>query len=132
MNETDLLREELEHYRQEKESVRRVIGEIGGRSSKRVDRSVNIAFIILVFTLFAFDIFRNMVSLEIPHVPEMVFLELAVLLVSVKIIWMIHRQSKVEHFQFWILNSIEFQMTAMVRRMSEIEAMVRESTREDE
>jgi hypothetical protein len=132
MSEADLLREELEHYRQEKETVRRVIGQIGGKSSKKVDRTVNISFIVLVFLLFAFDIVRNITGLDIPHVPEMMFLELAVLLVSVKIIWMIHRQSKVEHFQFWILNSIEFQMTAMVRKLSEIEVQVRELSGEGE
>ena len=127
MSETDLLREELEHYRQEKETVRRVIGQIGGKSSKRVDRTVNVGFIVLVTLLFALDVVRNIMALEIPYIPEMMFLELAVLLVSVKIIWMIHRQSRVEHFQFWILNSIEFQMTAMTRRMAEIESLVREA-----
>jgi hypothetical protein len=126
MDEADLLREELEHYRQEKETVRKLIGSIGGQSSKRVDRTVNIAFIVLVVILFAVDFARNLIPLEVHGIPDMMFLELAVLLVSVKIIWMIHRQTKVEHFQFWILNSIEFQMTSIARRMSEIEAIVRD------
>ncbi len=125
MNETDLLREELEHYRTEREAVRKIIGQIGGKSTRRTDRAVNIAFIVLVTLMFAFDIIRNIVALHIPYIPEMMFLELAVLLVSVKIIWMIHRQSKVEHFQFWILNSIEFQMNTMARRMREVESLVR-------
>jgi hypothetical protein len=125
MNETDLLREELEHYRREKEAVRKIIGQIGGKSTRRADRTVNIAFIMLVSLMFAFDIVRNIIALEIPHVPEMMFLELAVLLVSVKIIWMIHRQAKVEHFQFWILNSIEFQMNGMARQIREISSLVR-------
>jgi len=43
------------------------------------------------------------------------------LLVSIKIIWMIHKQGKLEHFQFWILNSIEFRLNDVSRRMKDIE-----------
>ena len=50
----------------------------------------------------------------------LLLLEVAVLLVSLKIIWMIHKQSKVDHFQFWILNSIEFQMNMLTRRIAEM------------
>ena len=124
MNETDLLREELEHHREERDAVRKIIGQIGGKSTRRTDKTVNIAFIVLVTMMFTFDIVRNFIALHIPNIPEMMFLELAVLLVSVKIIWMIHRQSKVEHFQFWILNSIEFQMNTMARRMREVESLM--------
>ena len=28
---------------------------------------------------------------------------------------MIHKQSKVEHFQFWILSSIEFRLTELAK-----------------
>jgi len=48
-------------------------------------------------------------------------MELALLLVSLKIIWMIHRQSKVDHFQFWVLNSIEFQINIMSKRLKDLE-----------
>jgi hypothetical protein len=130
MDEADLLREELEHYRREKETVRKLIGSIEGQSSKKVDRTVNIAFIVLVVMLFAVDFARNLIPLRIHGIPDMMFLEVAVLLVSVKIIWMIHRQARVEHFQFWILNSIEFQMTSMARRMGDIEAVARDGKRE--
>ena len=124
LNETDLLKEELEHYRTEKENVRRIVGQIGGKASTRADKPVNIAFILLVFSLFAFDLVRHFVGIELTSVPERIFLELAVLLVSVKIIWMIHKQTKVEHFQFWILNSIEFRMNSMAIRIREIEALL--------
>ena len=124
LSETDLLKEELEHYRTEKENVRRIIGQIGGKASTRADKPVNIAFILLVFSLFAFDLVRHFAGIELTSVPERIFLELAVLLVSVKIIWMIHKQTKVEHFQFWILNSIEFQMNSMAIRIREIEALL--------
>ena len=46
---------------------------------------------------------------------------IGVLLVSVKIIWMIHKQTKVEHFQFWILNSIEFRLNAISKKLTQME-----------
>ena len=55
--------------------------------------------------------------------PPLFSIELGVLLVSVKIIWMIHKQGRVEHFQFWILNSIEFRLneiTKSVRRLEDL------------
>ena len=48
-------------------------------------------------------------------------LGLGVLLVSVKIVWMIHKQAKVEHFQFWILNSIEFRLNDIAKTINRIE-----------
>jgi hypothetical protein len=54
--------------------------------------------------------------------PPFLSMELALLLVSVKIIWMIHRQTKVDHFQFWVLNSIEFQINLMSKHLKELES----------
>jgi hypothetical protein len=45
--------------------------------------------------------------------------------VSLKIIWMIHAQTKVDHFQFWILNSIEFRMNMVSRRIAELDDVLR-------
>jgi hypothetical protein len=33
---------------------------------------------------------------------------------------MIHKQTKVEHFQFWILNSIKFRLNNLSREINEI------------
>ena len=48
-------------------------------------------------------------------------IELAVLLVSIKIIWMIHKGTKVEYFQFWVFNSIEFHLNDLSKHVREIE-----------
>lgn len=48
----------------------------------------------------------------------MLSLELGLLFVSLKIVWMTRRQSKVEHFQFWILGSIEFRLNAIARQLA--------------
>ena len=71
------------------------------------------------------DIARHCFHFQVP-LPEMFSLEIAILLVSVKIIWMIHIQTKVEHFQFWILNSIEFRLNDIAKRIRTIEAQIKD------
>lgn len=121
MDETEILRQELEHYREEKERVRKIIGQIGGASSKSRDRLINVVFLVLVVVLFCFDFAREIFHLSVLGLPSMLAVELALLLLSLKIIWMIHSQSKVDHFQFWVLNSIEYQINLMSKRIREIE-----------
>jgi hypothetical protein len=121
MDEAEILRQELEHYRNEKDRIRKVIGQIGGASSKRQDRTMNIIFLVVVLGLFVFDTIREFTGFGMPTVPRFFSMELVLLLVSLKIIWMIHRQTKVDHFQFWVLNSIEFQINMMSKRLRELE-----------
>ena len=127
MNETELLRQELEHYHQEKERVRRIIGQIGGTTRGRRDTVINVAFPAFVIGLFLFDLTREILAIEIQHIPRMLSLEIAVLFVSLKIIWMIHKQTKVDHFQFWMLNSIEYQINSVSKRLTDMEARSRGS-----
>jgi hypothetical protein len=121
MDETEILRQELEHYKNEKERIRKILGQIGGKTQKRRDQFINILFLVLVFGLFTIDILREKFQLSLINLPSIISIELAVLLVSLKIIWMISRQSKVEHFQFWILNSIEFQLNLLSKKVKEID-----------
>jgi len=124
MDEAEILRQELEHYKDEKERVRKILGQIGGKTSKRQDRLINIIFLVVVLSLFMFDIVREVFSVVVSTLPRFLSMELALLLVSLKIIWMIHRQSKVDHFQFWVLNSIEFQINLMTKRLRELEEKI--------
>ena len=121
MDDLESLRTELEHYKAEKEKIRDVIGQIGGRSSKKRDVFINVFFMAAVGVCFLFDLLRHFLAWYIPFLPPSLVLEIAVLLVSVKIIWMIHRQARIDHFQFWILNSIEFQMNIISRRLGGME-----------
>ena len=121
MDELDTLRTELEHYRNEKERIRDVIGQIGGKSRKKHNKIVNIVFLVLVIGFFVFDVLRHVLSLQWDFLPPSLLLEITVLLVSVKIVWMIHTQGKIDHFQFWVLNSIEFQLNMISRRIGAIE-----------
>lgn len=122
-NDIASLQEELAHFRAEKEKIRTVIGEIGGQQSVRRDRVVNILFVALLLGLVGMDVLRHYFG-QLTWFPPLISLEVGVLLVSLKIIWMIHKQSRVEHFQFWILNSIEFRLNEISRRMETIHKQI--------
>ena len=125
-SELRTMQEELEHYRSEREKIRTLVGQIGGVASRRKERIINITFIVLVAALFTHDALHyfKLINGLWPHT---IAVEVAVLLVSVKIIWMMHQQSRVEHFQFWILNSIEFRLTDMGRRFQKMEKDLQEA-----
>ena len=120
--DTAALQEELEQFRKEKENIRAVVGQIGGVNSNRRDRVVNVVFLSAIAFLFVADVFRHTLNMEMP-LPPLFSIELGVLLVSVKIIWMIHKQARVEHFQFWILNSIEFRLNEIIKSVRRLEDM---------
>ena len=118
MDEIEALRKELEHYKAEKEKIRTVVGQIGGATKRHRNTMINIFFLAIVMLAFFLDLLRHLLKWNLPYLPPTLILEIAVLLVSLKIIWMMHNQAKVYHFQFWILNSIEFQLNMLSRRLS--------------
>ena len=122
MEETDLLLKELESYKAERERIRTLVGRIGGRNSLRQDMAVNIVFLLVVVSVFVFEVLRGAFGITIQGLPLALLEQAALLLVSLKIIWMIHKQTKIDHFQFWILTSIEFQLTEVANRVRDMEA----------
>ena len=115
------LEEELKAYKEETEKIRFIVGQIGGTKSKRKDLIINIAFAALLVILIGLDITAHFVPVIREYLPMMISLEIGLVLVSIKIIWMIHQQSRVEHFQFWILNSIEFRINDISKRLKQME-----------
>ena len=119
---TDVLLEELEQFKEEKQKIRNMVGQVGGAKDSKTDFIINFIFIFCLAVLFSMDLFRHLFHLPIP-LPAIFSVEIGLLLVSIKIIWMIHRQTKVEHFQFWILNSIEYRLnevTKDIRQMKDL------------
>ena len=114
------LEEELRSYREEKEKIRHIIGQIGGEQDRRRDRLINIIFISLLLVLLTLDILGHIYP-DLKVMPTLISLEIAVLMDSLKVIWMIHKQAKVEHFQFWILNAIEFRLNEVTKRLREMD-----------
>ena len=113
------LKEELDSFRQEKEKIRRIMEQVGGARQTKQDVVFNVIFLSALGLLFILDISRHMFHLPVP-LPTMFSIEIGVLLVSLKIIWMMHKQTKVEHFQFWILNSIEFRLNDLSKKVEKI------------
>ena len=133
MTDTDFssMQEELEHYRAEREKIRSLVGQIGGAAGSKLDRLLNILFIVLVISLFSVDTLHYLGVIRQLWPPEL-SVEVALLLVSIKIIWMIYQQSRVEHFQFWILNSIEFRLTDVGRRLQKMETLLQDKSRTED
>jgi hypothetical protein len=75
---------------------------------------------VAIVLLLVFDVLRHVLTIDLP-LPQSFSLEVGVLLVSLNIIWMIHKQTKVEHFQFWILNSIEYRPNDIAKRIQRLE-----------
>lgn len=105
---------EIEEYNRERDQIRAMLGKIGGRSYSRTDMIINIAFLTIILVLFILEITTH-------FMPTYISLEVSVLLVSIKIVWMIHSQHRFNHFQFWILNSLEFRVNNMHKSIRKIE-----------
>lgn len=112
------LQRELEEFHEEKNKVRDVIGKIGGKINSRIDTGLNIAFLLIIAGLFVLEVTTELL-------PVFISLEIGVLLVSIKIVWMIHNLNKFYHFQFWVLNSIEFRINDLVKKVRGIEKSVK-------
>ena len=117
------LSEEARQFQKEKEKIRRIVGQIGGKDPRRREMIITTLFVILLIVVFVADVARHFLGIAVP-LPPLFSLELGILLVSIKIIWMINQQTRVEHFQFWILNSIEFRINQISKHLHDIEAQI--------
>ena len=124
------LKAELDQFKKEKEKIRNLMGQIGGKHAERNDRRINIFFITAISLIALNDFLHHAAGFHTP-IPSLLSLEIAVLLVSVKIIWMMHKSTKVEHFQFWILNSIEFRLNDVAKQLRHLEKTVEKYHTED-
>ncbi|MGL4392513.1 MAG: hypothetical protein ACRCSK_03635 [Fusobacteriaceae bacterium] len=108
MKEEDFeeLKSQLEEYRQEKERVRKLVGQIGSRKGSRFHKIVSQVFILVVLLVF-------ILSVVFHSIPYTTGLQLGILFASIKVIWMIYDQQKMNHFQFWILSSLELKINKL-------------------
>jgi hypothetical protein len=108
------LQAEIAEFNKERDRIRHMIGQIGGARYSKRDNAINFAFLALIVAMF-------MIEVATQWLPAYFSIEVSLLLVSIKIVWMIHGQQKYNHFVFWILNSIEFRINEDSRRLREIE-----------
>ncbi len=114
-----LLEAEIAEFNKEKEEIKALIGNIGGKSYSHRDNLINFLFLGLILSMFIIEITTH-------WLPSFISLEISVLLVSIKIIWMIHSQHKYNHFIFWILNTIEFRVNDVGKKVQRMEKMIKE------
>jgi hypothetical protein len=107
------LRMELEHFEHEKERVRAIIGKIGGVPKFRT-KLINILFIVVI-------VIAGVISIFSGEKLRLLMVELTTIMLSLKIIYMIHIQTRVNHFKFWILSAIEWRINEMMVRIKQIE-----------
>jgi len=106
------LKEELEHFQQEKERVRGIIGKIGGVPkfhTKLID-----AIFITVITA------SVVVSIVAGDRLRLLMVEVATVSLSLKIIYLIHCEMRINHFEFWILSSIEWRINEMMKQIRQL------------
>ena len=106
------LEEEMEEFKKQRENVRHIVGKIGGKPTF-IKKLFNILFVVLVVICFG-------LSLIAKGRTKILLLELIVLLVSAKFVYFLFLQSKVIHFQFWILSSIEWRINEMVNKLQKM------------
>ena len=118
MKGEDQLKQELNDFKKEKDRISNIVGQIGGSKGNSNNNLINIAFFGILFVLIIFGGVLKKISLEIQTAA-------AILLVVLKIAWMIHEAQKVSHFQFWILNSLEFRINEMNKKVRNIEKVLK-------
>jgi hypothetical protein len=110
--ELDDLRIEMEHFKKEKERIRAIVGKIGGMPNFNT-RMFNIIFLILVVVCLVF-------SLVSVGTLRLAMLELAIAALTAKIIYLMHNQSRVNHFQLWILTSLEWRLNELLKEVRKV------------
>ncbi len=111
--ELEDLRVELQNYEKEKENIRLMLGKVGGVPSFH-SKLINILFIIALVATLVVSILVHNSSVRL------LMLELASAAVSIKIIYLIHCLTKVNHFKFWMLSSIEWRLNQMMKEIRKI------------
>lgn len=109
--ELDDLKKELEHFQQEKERVRAIVGKIGGLPKFRT-KLVNAIFITVIIASVT-------ISLISGERLRLLMIELAMVALSLKIIYLLHCQMRINHFQFWILSSLEWRINEIMKQIKQ-------------
>lgn len=111
--ELEDLRKELESFQEEKERVRAIVGKIGG-VPKTQAHLMNILFIVIIAV-------SVIVSLVAGEHWRWLMIEVATVTLSLKIIYLIHSQMRIAHFEFWILSSLEWRINEIMKQLRELQ-----------
>ncbi len=102
------LKEEIDRFKEEKERVRSIVGKIGGMPTFHT-KIFNIVFV----TLIVVSLVISLVTVQ--GRVTLAMIELAVAALSLKLILLMNNQARVNHFQLWILSSVEWRLNEVVK-----------------
>ncbi|NQT33402.1 MAG: hypothetical protein HQ594_07010 [Candidatus Omnitrophica bacterium] len=106
------LESEIRSFEKERENVRRIIGRIGGMPSTK-SRVINIIFITLVLAVFTMSIMWG-------GRVRFFMIEVGILLLSLKLVYFLESHMRLNHFQFWILSSLEWRMDKIEKKLTKL------------
>lgn len=104
----------------EREKLRDTIGKIGGQHNSQY-YVVSSIFLILIVVLLVMGVALHKIELQVSIL-------IAILIGIFKILWMFYQVQKSIHFEFWILNSIEFRINDIDSRIKKIENALKEES----
>jgi len=116
--------EDIKEFLKERDRIREVVGRIGGKPTKG-EKAVNIIFVILVILAF-------IAALVFEGFPRLISIEIGILFVSLKIAYFLSNEAKVNHFEFWILSSMEWRLNDVIKRMDRMEKLLKNVQGPDE
>lgn len=116
-HEIEDLKKELENFQKEKEVVRAIVGKIGGVPTFHT-KIVNTIFIVIIVGSLMVSIFGHKISENF----HLIMIEIATVAISVKILYMMHCQNRVNHFQLWMQSSIEWRINEIIKIVRKIES----------
>lgn len=103
------LEQEIEQFKREKERIRAIIGRIGGIPTFR-EKLLNIFFAAAILACFAVSLLtRGRLTLSM--------IEVGIILISVKIMWLLHTYARQMHFMFWVLSGLEWRLNEIVEEI---------------
>lgn len=109
------LKNEIDAFKQEKERVRAIVGRAGGVPT------VHSRFINWIFMVFLFGcLVASLIHAWHVHDVQGIFVELAVAAVSIKLLYLMSSQARVNHFQLWILSSLEWRLNETAREIQSL------------
>ena len=107
------LREELLEFQRDKERIRNIVNEIEGGNRKEA-KIVNLILTWIIVVLLVLGVVFERIT------PSLA-VQVAILFAVLKLIWMFYDFQRVNHFQFWILNSLEFRINKINKKVRKIE-----------
>ena len=110
---------ELHEFNREREQIKEMLGRIGGTFDLKKHKIFNWGILTVTVVLFVLEMTTH-------FLPTLISLEIGLLLISVKIILLIQSMLKQNHFEFWILNTIEYRINDLNKRVIRMEKDLRQ------